>query len=60
MGLRRISSVGVALWLFSGAGKALAAKAAPEITGGKWVNEAPLTLHSLRGKVVLVDFWTYS
>jgi thiol-disulfide isomerase/thioredoxin len=25
-----------------------------------WINSAPLTAQSLRGKVVLVDFWTYS
>jgi thiol-disulfide isomerase/thioredoxin len=25
-----------------------------------WLNSPPLTLESLRGKVVLVDFWTYS
>ncbi|WP_056396563.1 thioredoxin family protein [Massilia sp. Root418] len=25
-----------------------------------WLNSAPLTLKQLRGKVVLVDFWTYS
>ena len=25
-----------------------------------WINSKPLTLDSLRGKVVLVDFWTYS
>src|SRR4029453_5495118 len=25
-----------------------------------WINSKPLTLESLRGKVVLVDFWTYS
>ena len=35
---------------------------APELTGGtKWLNtpgEAPLTLAALRGKVVLVKFWT--
>ena len=35
--------------------------AAPEFTGiVAWENSAPLTLSSLRGKVVLVDFWTYS
>ncbi len=27
---------------------------------GEWHNSEPLTLESLRGKVVLVDFWTYS
>jgi cytochrome c biogenesis protein CcdA/thiol-disulfide isomerase/thioredoxin len=27
---------------------------------GHWFNSAPLTLKKLRGKVVLVDFWTYS
>ena len=34
---------------------------APEFTGlGPWHNSAPFTLASLKGKVVLVDFWTYS
>lgn len=34
--------------------------AAPEFTGlGNWFNSSPLTLASLRGKVVLVNFWTY-
>jgi thiol-disulfide isomerase/thioredoxin len=33
---------------------------APELTGiDHWLNGPPLTLHGLRGKVVLVDFWTY-
>jgi DNA-binding beta-propeller fold protein YncE len=34
---------------------------APEFTGAvEWFNvPAPLTLRSLRGKVVLLDFWTY-
>ncbi len=27
---------------------------------GDWFNTEPLTIGSLRGKVVLVDFWTYS
>ena len=35
--------------------------AAPEFTGiDHWLNSKPLTLADLRGKVVLVDFWTYS
>lgn len=34
---------------------------APELTGiAGWINSDPLTLQSLRGKVVLIDFWTYS
>jgi cytochrome c biogenesis protein CcdA/thiol-disulfide isomerase/thioredoxin len=34
---------------------------APEIQGiTAWINSAPLTMERLRGKVVLVDFWTYS
>ncbi len=34
---------------------------APElIPGGVWLNSKPLTLAELRGKVVLIDFWTYS
>lgn len=34
---------------------------APEFTGiDNWLNTAPLTMQQLRGKVVLVDFWTYT
>jgi hypothetical protein len=32
---------------------------APEVAGAPWVNSAPLTLAALRGRVVLVEFWTY-
>jgi hypothetical protein len=32
---------------------------APEITGGPWIGGPPLTLEGLRGRVVLVEFWTY-
>jgi cytochrome c biogenesis protein CcdA/thiol-disulfide isomerase/thioredoxin len=35
--------------------------AAPEFEGvGRWLNSPPLTLAGLRGKVVLIDFWTYT
>src|SRR3989338_2253577 len=34
---------------------------APEFAGiATWINSEPLTLEELKGKVVLVDFWTYS
>ena len=33
----------------------------PALTGAvQWLNSPPLTAEGLRGKVVLVDFWTYS
>jgi cytochrome c biogenesis protein CcdA/thiol-disulfide isomerase/thioredoxin len=38
-----------------------AAALAPEVQGiAEWINSEPLTLRRLRGKVVLIDFWTYS
>lgn len=34
---------------------------APAISGiDAWINSPPLTLNELKGKVVLIDFWTYS
>ena len=34
---------------------------APKLAGiGGWINTEPFTLESLRGKVVLIDFWTYT
>ncbi len=34
---------------------------APELVpGGTWFNSEPLTLEELKGKVVIIDFWTYS
>lgn len=32
---------------------------APEITGGPWINSGPLSMEKLRGRVVLVEFWTF-
>lgn len=33
----------------------------PSLTGAvSWLNSAPLTSSGLRGKVVMIDFWTYS
>jgi thiol-disulfide isomerase/thioredoxin len=34
---------------------------APELTGtGHWLNSEPLSIQALRGRVILIDFWTYS
>ena len=33
---------------------------APELVGGYWVNSEPLTMASLAGKAVLIDFWDYT
>jgi len=47
-----------ALVLQQGLGKPYAA---PEFAGiNAWLNSPPLTMRSLKGKVVLIDFWTYS
>jgi thiol-disulfide isomerase/thioredoxin len=34
--------------------------AAPEFAKGVWINSDPLTLEKLRGRVVLVEFWTFN
>jgi thiol-disulfide isomerase/thioredoxin len=42
------------------AGQASAPAPAPEFTGlERWFNSPPLTMAGLKGKVVLVEFWTY-
>ena len=33
---------------------------APELSSGHWLNSEPLTLKSLRGRVVLIEFWTFA
>ena len=34
---------------------------APELTGIEaWIGSGPVTLASLQGKIILIDFWTYS
>jgi thiol-disulfide isomerase/thioredoxin len=35
------------------------ARLAPQIASGEWINSEPLKLEALRGRVVLVDFWTF-
>jgi hypothetical protein len=45
-------------WPASGAALRLG-QPAPELAGAAWINSRPLTTADLRGRVVLVEFWTY-
>ncbi len=45
-------------WLFSTAHARLG-MAAPDIASPQWLNGSPLTMAQLRGKVVMVEFWTF-
>ena len=52
--------VGLALlWAFGSGSASLVGKQAPEFTNDTWVNSEPLRLKDLKGKVVLIEFWTY-
>jgi cytochrome c biogenesis protein CcdA/thiol-disulfide isomerase/thioredoxin len=55
--LRKLRGTGEALPIVSEGRSSIA----PEVRGiSEWINTEPLTLRELRGKVVLIDFWTYS
>jgi cytochrome c biogenesis protein CcdA/thiol-disulfide isomerase/thioredoxin len=55
--LRKLRGPGEALPIVS-EGRSSIAPALRGITD--WINTEPLTIRELRGKVVLIDFWTYS
>ena len=61
--LAALALVGIVAWL-AGAEASRAAEVklgrpAPELTGGPWINSDALSLERLRGRVTLVEFWTY-
>ena len=65
IGTRELAAMKASAWLINiGRGPVVdedALIAAPDFAGiSEWINSKPLTLRRLRGKVVLVDFWTYS
>jgi thiol-disulfide isomerase/thioredoxin len=39
--------------------KSSESSAAPELATGDWINSEPLKLKDLRGRVVLIEFWTF-
>ncbi len=65
--MRRIRALALMVGMLlagTGAGEAAGVlvkvgQTAPEVTGGPWINSEPLSLAGLRGRVVLVEFWTY-
>jgi hypothetical protein len=61
LGARAIVAAGLAALALAGGADAQPApgRPAPDITAGKWINSAPLSLDGLRGRVVLVEFWTF-
>jgi thiol-disulfide isomerase/thioredoxin len=57
MSISRLTSGGAAYRSF--VDKAGASRA-PEIASGAWINSEALTIKDLRGRVVLIDFWTFA
>lgn len=46
-------------WLTLRPAEAMLGKPAPDILNPTWLNSAPLRMADLRGKVVMVEFWTF-
>lgn len=46
-------------WFSVQSGDAMIGKPAPDITSATWLNSSPLHLAELKGKVVMVEFWTF-
>jgi len=62
--LRHLAAPALGLALFVASAPAAHAQQAraeaPEFQAGEWINtKRPITLGDLKGKVVLLDFWTF-
>ena len=44
---------------YSSTYNSLESATAPDLASGNWINSEPLKLKELRGRVVLVEFWTF-
>jgi thiol-disulfide isomerase/thioredoxin len=49
----------IALLALSPAAQAAIGSKAPEVANAVWLNGEPRSIHALRGKVVMVEFWTF-
>lgn len=56
--LAHLVGLGLAIGTAGAQGLRLGAPA-PDVAGERWINSEPLTTQGLRGRVVLVEFWTY-
>lgn len=59
--LRSIAAVLLFVGILStwGVAQAVVGMKAPDITSPIWLNSAPLRMAELKGKVVMVEFWTF-
>jgi len=59
-GQKRAAALGLGAAVLAGPGAALSAQQRALLAGAPWLNTPPLSPQDLKGKVVLVNFWTYS
>jgi len=59
IGLAALTVALLALWWQFAYARVAIGRPAPEIVAEKWINSEGLKLRELRGKVVLVEFWTF-
>ena len=56
--MKQIVMIAIVILFIGSAGHPMVGKQAPELAKGNWINSPPLSLKDLRGKVVLLEFWT--